>query len=165
MPTIPVSWYPDAICQAPNLNSAYIASLVKHDIPYVAGASGMTSLFMGALTLLGSDTIPEEKNYYLLAVLAFMVSGGLHSTHEVLSVCNSHLGLVPDYQITGDSMGNYDAFFTLFSEDTEITRLLEESWSKLITWVNVTYPESCVVAEVQSPQRPKNDTDSICPIM
>lgn len=165
MPILPVSWYPDTICQAPELKSNYVASLAQHDIPYVAGSSGMTSLLMGALTILGSNTNSEEKNYYLLAVLAFIVGGGLHSIHEVLSVCENHLGLIPGYQITGENMGNYDTFFSLFAKDLEITNLIEKSWSQLIQWFNVTYPKSCEVLERQYPEQPDEDNTNACCIM
>jgi len=137
------SWYPDCMCQTADLQSPFLTNVVQHDIPYVSGASGMTSLFLGAMTLLGNFPTPQEKQYYLLAVVAFMVSGGLHSMHEVLSVPKVRLGLLPEYQTEGNKMGNYDtAFFSLFANDPEVASRLNSAWTQTIEWINCTYPKA-----------------------
>ena len=147
-PTLHSSWYPDCICQEANLDSAYVKSLVTQDIPYVSGPSGMTSIFMGALTLFGNFKSSTEKNYYLLAVVAFMVSGGLHSIHEVLSVSKVRLNVVPEYQISGKTMANYNSFFSLFSKDEQVAQCLESSWKTIIDWFKSTYPKASIVNDI-----------------
>lgn len=166
MPTRTTSWYPDSICQAPNVNSAYVASLVAHDIPYVAGPSGMTAILMGALALLGNFTTPQEKNYYILSVLAFIVGGGLHSIHEVLSVPNVLLGLVPNYHVSDEKMGNFDAFFSSFEADREVVNCLDNAWSATLDWLNKTYlensPEAArVIDRVVAPDIDEHSSPSI----
>ncbi|AHE68406.1 hypothetical protein [Legionella oakridgensis] len=148
MPTRSSYWYPDCMCQKARLESPYVVSLTCHDIPYVAGPSGMTSVFLGALALLGNFTTEQDKNYYLLAVLVYMVSGGLHSIHEVLSIPKIRLGLLPEYQVSGAKIGNYASFFSLFSEDPSVTTNIESAWFATMRWFNKIFPKACEISEI-----------------
>lgn len=153
MPTISTAWCPDCICQEADLDSLYTQSLISHEIPYVSGPSGMTSLFSSALTLLGNFSLETEKNYYFLAVLAYMVSGGLHSMHEVLSVAHIRLGLLPTYKTSGANIGNYDSFFALFADDNEVQKNLDTAWSETIKWMSNTFPEACAIKIIETDKK------------
>jgi hypothetical protein len=163
MPRYVSAWYPDCLCQAADLESPYVNFLVKNDIPYVAGPSGMTSLFSGALSLLGNFKEEQAKNYYLLAVMAYMISGGLHSIHEVLSVPKIRLGLLPDYRVSGKSPANYDAFFSLFAADAQVVNAINDAWKNTIEWLNQTYPEATCLKHIVG--KPDDENTRNCIIL
>ena len=100
LPTDPSSWTPDAKYQAANLDSIYVRDLVENDAVYVAGPSGMTSLFLNIMEIYGNLPSIEDKQNYFTAVSAYMVSGGLHSLHEVLGPAQYALDLIPGYNVT-----------------------------------------------------------------
>lgn len=165
MPTMPTSWYPDCVCQEADLSSPYTQLLLQHEIPYISGPSGMTSIFVGALSLFGNFT-DHEANYYLLAVLAYMVSGGLHSMHEVLSIPHIRLGLLPDYQAAGAKVGNYDSFFYLFSGDSEVQDCIDSAWAETNRWMNTTFSEACSIKISEAkPDDPQDTEEGRCCIL
>ena len=100
LPVDQSSWTPDAKYQAANLDSIYVRDLIENDAVYVAGPSGMTSLFLNIMELYGNFQTVEEKQHYLAAVSAYMVSGGFHSLHEVIGPAQYGLDLVPGYNVT-----------------------------------------------------------------
>ena len=140
-PTFETTWYPDSICQGAKLQSPYLQSLVRHDIPYVAGSSGMTSVLCTLMLLFGQFATYEEHQHYILAIMAFISGGGLHSIHEVLTVPHVRLGLLESYQPFGDKAGNYNEFFNLFSYDETVQVNIKNAWKKTIEWVCQRYPE------------------------
>ena len=145
LPTRDTTWYPDCLCNVPDLDSSYVQSLTLHDIPYVSGPSGMTSLLSGAMTFLGQLSL-KEKTTYTLAIMTFIVSGGLHSIHEVLSVPAQRLGLLKGYQITGANMGNYADYFTeLSSTVTSLPDSIDKSFETLNRWIDKNYAKQSEV--------------------
>tara|TARA_B110000091_G_scaffold61005_1_gene67040 strand:- start:329 stop:994 length:666 start_codon:yes stop_codon:yes gene_type:complete len=130
------SWFPDCLCNVADLESTYVKELICNlDIPYVAGPSGMTSILSGVLTFLGSLN-NAEKQQYTLAIIAFIVGGGLHSIHEVLSVPTTRLGLLPIYKVSGIGAGNYGDYFKIFSQSIpEVKIILDSSFDKLTRWM------------------------------
>ena len=140
-PTFETTWYPDCICQEAKLQSPYLQSLVRHDIPYVAGSSGMTSVVCTVMLLFGQFATYEEHQHYILAIMAFISGGGLHSIHEVLTVPHVRLGLLDSYRPFGEQAGNYNEFFNLFPYDETVQGNIKNAWSKTIEWVCKRYPE------------------------
>ena len=139
-PSTDSPWFPDCLCQRVDPFSPYVHSLIQQDIPFVSGPSGMTSIFCGAMLMLGQWSRIEEQKYYLLAVMAFMTSGGLHSIHEVLTIPHVRLGLLPGYRAFGPDVGNYHHFFSLFNQDDVFTDNMNEAWRATIDWISRRYP-------------------------
>lgn len=139
-PFTSAAWYPDCLCQKADLRSPYLTSLLSKDIPYVAGPSGMTSLFCGALLFLGKRNSIEEQQHYLLAIMAFITGGGLHSIHEVLTIPKIRLGLLSKYQVSGPLAGNYQSFFDMFYRDKIIPANLNRAWRNTIEWFCRNFP-------------------------
>jgi hypothetical protein len=73
------------LANATVLNEGFKDSLTKGNIPFCASASGTTStLFTAAMTF--SNLIchdQEAKKQYLLACVAYLVGGGMHTCHEL----------------------------------------------------------------------------------
>ncbi|MFJ1269373.1 hypothetical protein ACD661_12465 [Legionella lytica] len=143
------SWLPDCLCQEADINSEYVKSLVARNIPYVAGASGMTSLFCGAMLFLGQFTEQEEYNCYLLNVMAFIVGGGLHSIHEVLTVPRVRLGLLEQYDLSRTKLGSYHHFFALFQEDPVIQQNIDNAWESTIIWIKKHYSQLIPIQAIE----------------
>ncbi|MDP1573662.1 MAG: hypothetical protein Q8L78_01825 [Coxiellaceae bacterium] len=151
LPSHESTWVADAKAQAPNLQSLYLQSLIANDTPYVAGPSGMTSMFVGQM--IGFDVMKTEaeKQSYMATVTAYMVSGGFHSLHEVLgpvSHCLPEQNLVPDYQASSvDEIQartakppNFHAFYDNMSKiDPEFSKVREAGWDKLNTFFGDVY--------------------------
>lgn len=151
-PSVETTWYPDCLCQQADLDSIYVNSLIKRDIPYVAGPSGMTSVLCGAMVYLGEwdeKNRLEQQNYYLLAVMAFIVGGGLHSIHEVLTTPCVRLGLLKGYMPFGERAGNYDIFFTLFNQDAVVVNNIRAAWKTMMTWIKHHYPTLVEIEQTQ----------------
>lgn len=133
------SWTPDAKYQSPKLDSIYVRDLIENDAVYVAGPSGMTSLFLNIMELYGNFPTVEEKQCYLAAIAAYMVSGGFHSMHEVIGPAQYALDLVPGYKISAPIQGelalppNYHQFY---QQQMKIDPGFEAryclAWSKLL---------------------------------
>lgn len=140
-PYYKTSWYPDCICQEADLTSLYTKSLILHDIPYVAGPSGMTTLLSASMLFMGQFESIEEHHYYILAIMAFITGGGLHSIHEVLTVPNARLGLIEFYHPSGPHAGNYNDFFNLFRYDELIMRNIDKAWNAMVDWFCRKYPD------------------------
>lgn len=146
-PSMGTSWCPDCLCQRVKLDSPYVKNLIKRDIPYVAGPSGMTSIFCGGMLFLTEWDTWKERYYYLLGVMSFITGGGLHSMHEVLSIPHVRLGLMPHYKVTGPQAGNYHDFFQLYGRDPVFNRNLSVAWRKTVSWLGRTYPHLMEIPE------------------
>lgn len=139
LPTDPSSWTPDAKYQAANLDSIYVRDLIENDAVYVAGPSGMTSLFLNIMEMYGNLPSIEDKQNYFAAVSAYMVSGGLHSLHEVLGPAQYALDLIPGYNVTPPEQDavakppNFHQFYQQQMErDPQFTAVYESGWDKLM---------------------------------
>lgn len=65
------------------MNAEFRKVLGENNLPYSASASGTTStLFMSAITFAELAGL-EDKKEYLLACIAYLVGGGMHTCHEV----------------------------------------------------------------------------------
>lgn len=153
-PKYETGWYPDCLCQEADLNSKYTQSLIQHDIPYVAGPSGMTTLLSAAMILMGQFSSIEEHHYYIWAIMAFITGGGLHSIHEVLTVPQQRLGLIDFYRSKDFALGNYNDFFHLFAKDEFIMNAIDKAWVSTIQWVSQHYP---VLVSINQPNQ-KNES-------
>ncbi|STX29210.1 serine/threonine-protein kinase [Legionella beliardensis] len=125
LPQLPqtISWQPDAICQAPYYPSNHIQTILNKDLTYVSGPSGMTTLMLGVLELLLALPTQELKDNYVLAIASYLVSGGLHSLHEVLLVAHDLLGYFPNYQL-----GEYESLINHFNQDKEHQKKIISLW-------------------------------------
>jgi hypothetical protein len=141
LPTSDISWIPDAKFQLPNFKSPYTKSLLNTETPYVAGPSGMTSMFMGQLLTLGDQMTINENRSYFAAVTAYMVSGGFHSLHEILSpvsYCLEEYNILPGYETIIPTEAaqipppSYHVFYEMIeSFDQEFKDSLLNGWRKL----------------------------------
>ncbi|CEK09765.1 hypothetical protein [Legionella hackeliae] len=158
-PMAQTAWCPDAICQEADLNSPYVQSLIARDIPYVAGPSGMTSVLSGTMLFFGQFNNLDDHHYYILAIMAFITGGGLHSIHEVLTVPHVRLGLLRNYKAFGQQAGNYNDFFSLFSSDAIISNNIDKAWKSTINWLCQRYPE-LVTLNINIPQNDSNQNEN-----
>ncbi|WP_454785526.1 hypothetical protein [Legionella sp. WA2024007413] len=133
------SWTPDSKYQEPNLDAPFTRDLIENDAIYAAGPSGMTSLFMGIMENYGNFTSVEAKQHYLSAVSAYMVSGGLHSLHEVLGPAQYALDLIPGYQVSPpskDTVANPPNFHQFYQQqmnlDPQFASRYQEGWQKMM---------------------------------
>ncbi|MCW8469962.1 hypothetical protein OQJ19_04730 [Fluoribacter gormanii] len=133
------SWTPDVKYQEANLDSPFTRDLIENDAVYAAGPSGMTSLFMGIMENYGNFTSVEAKQNYLSAVSAYMVSGGLHSLHEVLGPAQYALDLIPGYQVSPpskDEVANPPNFHQFYQQQMNLDPQFEEryqrGWEKMM---------------------------------
>lgn len=144
-------WVPDAKAQAADLRSPFVRSLNDNDTPYVAGPSGMTSIFMGQM--LGFSVLPTaaERQCYVASVTAYMVSGGFHSLHEVLGPiahCLPEQNLVPGYRVSGEvaiqqgvaTPPNFSAFYqNMAAIDPGFSAVRRAGWQKLNAFMDEKY--------------------------
>ncbi|MDF1796648.1 MAG: ankyrin repeat domain-containing protein [Coxiellaceae bacterium] len=83
LPTLPLKWSPDAIRQLPNWSSSVVIdSLGRNDL-YVSGTSGMCSLFLSMMLMVGRLS-REQQTPYIAVIVAYIVGTGQHSQDEVL---------------------------------------------------------------------------------
>lgn len=136
-------WVPDAKNQQPDYSSRYVRALILNDAVYVSGPSGMTSLLLNQMELLGNFETIALKQLYLTASLAYIVGGGFHSIDEVLRPAAHRLDLVPGYEISlydETIPPNYHVFIeTMANIDLEILKLRELAWANLLNFFNRLY--------------------------
>lgn len=101
----------------------------------------MTSLLCASMLFMGRFENMREKHQYILAIMAFITGGGLHSIHEVLTVPNVRFGLLEFYKPFGPGAGNYDEFFNLFQQDKVVTDNIDAAWDATIDFVCRKYPQ------------------------
>jgi hypothetical protein len=140
------SWAADCKCQPADHNSPYVLDLVENDAVYVAGPSGMTSMFLGQMEILANFEDENLKKNYLSAVVSYIVGGGFHSLHEVIGPAQHALDLVPGYNIQAPSYDrrapapNYNQFFSQQEAiDPDFAARRELAWQKYLTYVNDSY--------------------------
>jgi hypothetical protein len=140
------SWVADANAQAAKRGSPFVEKLVNSDTPYVSGPSGMTSLFIGQIIGFKVYTNKEEQQHYLAVVTAYIVSGGFHSLHEVLSpvaLCLPELELIPGYQASlrsSDEAPNYHVFYSEMERiDPQFGEVRKKGWEKLLDFFEHDY--------------------------
>lgn len=135
-----LNWLPDVLCQKTDFYSHYVKDLLCNDVVYVAGVSGMASVLLGLMELLGNLPTIKMKQDYLVAIVAYIVSGGFHSIHEVLSPAEYCLKLVPGYSVGIPSWQNnyrtpppkYHVFFSLFAQDQQFQEIRNKTWKSFI---------------------------------
>ncbi len=136
-----LSWAPDVLCQQPDFESRYVKNLLINDGVYVAGPSGMISVLLSLMEIVGNVPTTLMKQNYLGAAVAFIVSGGFHSMHEVLEPAEFCVKLVPGYNASmlhasnhfRSLPPNYHVFFALFANDQQFQALREKSWHDFLT--------------------------------
>lgn len=151
-PLFETTWNPDCICQEADLDSEYTQALIRCGIPYVAGPSGMTSLLSASMLFMGQFKSLEEHHHYILAIMSFIVGGGLHSIHEVLTVFHERLGLLNFYKDYGSHAGNYNDFFNLFRNDETVSKNINHAWDATMRWMFEKYPELMPVQNYPAPK-------------
>lgn len=71
----------------PDERSEFYKKTKEKNLPFVAGISGNTGSFLLGALLYGSlEKNSQELKQYVLAIFAFLCTGGHHSWHEVMSV-------------------------------------------------------------------------------
>lgn len=139
-------WSADCKSQPANYASPYVLDLVENDAVYVAGPSGMTSIFLGQMEILANFENENLKKNYLSAVVSYIVGGGFHSLHEVIGPAENALGLVPGYKVQVPSYDhrapapNYNQFFAqqeLIDPDFAARR--ELAWQNYLNYVTDSY--------------------------
>ena len=100
----------------------------------------MTSLFMGLMENYGNFSTVEEKQNYFAAVSAYMVSGGLHSLHEVIGPAQFSLDLIPGYRVSAPmehlraAPPNFHQFYQQQMDvDPEFRERYEQGWQHVMT--------------------------------
>ncbi len=141
LPEHPSRWVADCKAQPPNLDSPFTRDLIENDTPYVAGPSGMTSMFVGQMLGFDVHDSREEQQHYIAAVSAYMVSGGFHSLHEVLgpiAICLPDEELIPGYHVSMPQEGvrsappNYHVFYNMMEEiDPQFSDVRKNGWANL----------------------------------
>lgn len=141
MPEANQTWHPDVEYQEPNLKSPFVRDVVENDAVYVAGPSGMTSLFLGQMEVLANFETVAEKQAYLAAVSAYMIAGGFHSLHKVIGPAQHVLKLVPDYKVSVPKPNqtaeppNYHAFYGMLEKNfPQYKQVRSQGWEKLISF-------------------------------
>lgn len=118
----------------------------------------MTSLLCGAMIFLGNLKELPQRHYYLLAIVAFITGGGLHSIHEVLTIPHVRLGLLPQYNVSGNKAGNYSSFFKLFADDDVVQDCLDNAWNSTMNWLQNKYPG---IALISNPKQEIDDFETV----
>lgn len=90
----------------PDLSSAFMKDVNAHNLIFAAGQSGTTSTLFQSAMLFGNLTSLEDLKTYLMAILAYLVGGGMHSCHELFKTAQlvgieyrvgEYDGAIPDH--------------------------------------------------------------------
>ncbi len=136
-----IEWGPDVLGQAVDFEAYYVINLLMNDGVYVSGSSGMISILLSLMEIMGNFPDISSKQHYLSASISFIVSGGFHCMHEVLEPAQWCLKLVPGYNASVLSKSedfrsappNYHVFFDLFAKDAQFKALREKAWNDFLT--------------------------------
>lgn len=146
LPQLPALWSPDCKNQIPDFTSAYVMDAINNDTVYVSGPSGMTSVLLGQMEMLGNFESEALKKHYLTAIASYIVSGGYHSWHEVLGPAQFCLDLIPGYKVqvpTNEVLAkppNYNQFFKQQSAiDPQFKSRRQTAWHNYLHYFNQTY--------------------------
>jgi hypothetical protein len=146
LPTHESAWTADCKYQKADLSSAYVKDLIENDAVYVAGPSGMTGVLLGQMEILGNFETMALKQNYLTAVVAYMLSSGYHSLHEVIGPAEYVLNLVPGYKVQVPETGvlspppNFDQFYHQQKQiDPEFHSRYENAYLKYFSYFNTVY--------------------------
>lgn len=146
LPTHSSHWYADCQSQKPNLKSAYVWDAVLNDTVYVSGPSGMTALRLNQMEILGNFPSVELKQEYLAAVAAYIMSGGLHSLHEIIGPAEYSLSLLPGYDVhvpgekDAPKPPTFHTFFDRLSKiDDQFTEKMDHIWQKYMNYFAMSY--------------------------
>lgn len=148
-------WCADCQSQKPDFKTAYVLDLINNDAIYVAGPSGMTSVFLGQMETLGNFETEALKQNYLSAIVAYTVSGGFHSIHEIIGPAQYVLRLVPGYHIQVPVTGtlapapNYNHFFEQQTQiDSEFAACRELAWQQYLDYFAEIYAPDYLDASI-----------------
>lgn len=140
------SWVADAKSQEANLTSPYVLNLIDNEAIYVAGPSGMTSLLLSQMEMLGNFKYLFLKQHYLTAVVAYLIAGGFHSLHEILGPAEYILKLIPGYAITPPTVSGQNQppnFYHFYQQqmklDPEFRAAYNLFWEKYLSYFRNTY--------------------------
>lgn len=146
IPTQSTPWAADVKFQKPDFNSPFTRYLLENDAVYVAGPSGMTSLFLGQMENFANFNLLSEKQSYLAAVVAYLVAGGFHSLHEIIGPAEYGLGLVPGYHAFipekkySPPAPNFHRFFSLLmAHDPDFRVCYDKAWNDLDNFFEYDY--------------------------
>ncbi len=141
-------WQADVTTSTPNYHARVVLDAIENDTIYVGGASGMCSMLLGQMETLGNLESVELKQLYLLTTMAYIVSGGLHSIHEVLGPAEYCLKLIPNYHAplpdfkdnTLAKAPNFHVFFDLACNiDPDFSQRYELAWTRYMAYFNDHY--------------------------
>lgn len=142
------SWIADCLSTRPDPHSRVVQDAIQNDGVYVSGPSGLTSVLLGQMEIIANFENEALKQHYLCAVMAYIVSGGLHSMHEVLAPAAYCLKLLPGYNAFAPDTKegklapapNYHIAFRLFAKiDPEFYARTQKAWKNLMTYFHASY--------------------------
>jgi hypothetical protein len=141
------SWVPDCKCQLVHPQSRYVLDLIENDAIYISGPSGMASLLLGQMEVLGNFETIELKQHYLSATVGYIVGGGFHSLHEVIGPAEYLLNLVPGYKVQPPIENgkkapppNFNVFFQQqIKIDPEFLNLYQQAWDNYLSFFHNVY--------------------------
>lgn len=145
------SWVHDSLAQKINRSSLFYQRAKQAESFYISGPSGMTALLFNQMEMLGVMKTVEEKQSYILSVLAYIVGGGFHSMHEILGPIASCLGLLPNYEVPelteegSITSPNFHLFFEIMDKvDEDFSKLRSIAWDAYLTYFKETYMPLCM---------------------
>lgn len=138
-------WSPDCKSQDVDPHSKYVRDLIENDAVYIVGPSGMVSVFISQMELLGNFQHINPKLEYLTAVFGYMGAGGYHSLHETIGPAEYVLNYIPGYhvQVPGKEIAlppNYNVFFKQqASIDPEFEVKRDTAWDRYLAFYEHCY--------------------------
>lgn len=141
LPLYPYPQLPYCRILQPKFSSPYVKDLIDNDCVYVSGPSGMTTVFLGLMEMIGDFSSVEQRQHYLMAVVAYMVATGHHSIHEILMPAEDGLKLIPGYNVSVPDEKqlaqppNYYQFYELQNRiDPEFMSRRESAWDRTLSY-------------------------------
>jgi hypothetical protein len=140
------AWIADVHYQFPLFNSQTVIDTIFNDAIYVSGYSGMVSLFLGQMEVVGNfDTVADKKLYHFCACIYIMFSGS-HSLHEALAPA-SFLKLLPTQYVVSTPVAGqlghpalYSVYFdSMASIDENFSANLHAAWQDYLQFFRTDY--------------------------
>ncbi|ODY21196.1 hypothetical protein BBM16_06025 [Vibrio parahaemolyticus] len=82
----------DVTRQSHPVANNYYDSIDEHNLLFVAGISGTTGTLLQAAKAFGELEDIELKKQYVLGIIGYLVGGGMHSFHEIMTIA-SRIGI------------------------------------------------------------------------
>ena len=76
-----------------------------------------------------------------------------------MTIPTVRLGFFPNYKTTGNGIGNYQTFFSLFTKDEQFNKNLAQAWDATNEFLAREYPELLSIAYPTPSAQKKTDED------